>query len=223
MPVQETQKMQVLPLCWEDPLEGNGKPPQFCCLENQSHGQRSLAGYSPWGYKESNLTEHALKGPSLSLAVSSGFLARVSCPSPWISRTTWDISISLKTTQTFDICEWLLSLPKLILWSKAQLQSPHSLTVNWGSTHCFQENSTRLPTFANYGRITDNFAFLIYTLLFPKTQRINIVFITRKCNKSFSFKKSRNPLLSNVCSGVDSLEHLLPLTVGRLWTITCGR
>ena len=57
-------------------------------LPGESHGQRNLAGYSPWGCKESNLTEHALKGPSLSLAVSSEFLARVSCPSPWRSRTT---------------------------------------------------------------------------------------------------------------------------------------
>ena len=104
-------------------------------------------------------------------------------------------------TDLWHLWKLLVSRPKLILWSKAQLQSPHSLTINWGSTHCFQENSTRLPTFANYGRITDNFDFLIYTLLFPKTQRINIVFITRKCNKSFSFKKPRNPLLSNVCLG----------------------
>ena len=29
---------------------------QYCCLENP-HGQRSLAGYSPWGGKESDLTE----------------------------------------------------------------------------------------------------------------------------------------------------------------------
>ena len=158
-------------------------------LPGESHGQRNLAGYSPWGCKESNLTEHALKGPSLSLAVSSEFLARVSCPSPWRSRTTWDISQSKDHTNLWHLWELLLSLPKLILWSKAQLQRPHSLTVNWGSIHCFQENSTRLPIFANYGRITDNFAFLIYTLLFPKTQRINIVFITRKCNKSFSLKK----------------------------------
>ena len=100
------------------------------------------------------------------------------------------------------------SLPKLILWSKAQLQSPPSPTVSWGRTHCFQ-NSTRLPVFdirafANYGRITDNFDFLIYTLLFPKTQKINSVFITRKCNNSFSLKKTTttsNPLLSNVCLG----------------------
>ena len=27
-------------------------------LPGKSHGQRSLAGYSPWGYKESDTTEH---------------------------------------------------------------------------------------------------------------------------------------------------------------------
>ena len=38
-------------------LEGvNGNPVQYWCLENP-HGQRSLAGYSPWGSKESDMTE----------------------------------------------------------------------------------------------------------------------------------------------------------------------
>ena len=32
------------------PGEGNGNPLQYSCLE-KSHGQRSLAGYSPWGCK----------------------------------------------------------------------------------------------------------------------------------------------------------------------------
>ena len=36
--------------------EGNGYPLQYSCLKN-SHGQRSLAGYSPWGHKESDMTE----------------------------------------------------------------------------------------------------------------------------------------------------------------------
>ena len=35
---------------------GYGNPLQYSCLENP-HGQRSLAGYSPWSYKESNMTE----------------------------------------------------------------------------------------------------------------------------------------------------------------------
>ena len=36
--------------------EGNGTPLQYPCLEN-SHGQRSLVGCSPWGHKESDMTE----------------------------------------------------------------------------------------------------------------------------------------------------------------------
>ena len=34
----------------------HGNPLQYSCLENP-HGQRSLVGYSPWGYKESDMTE----------------------------------------------------------------------------------------------------------------------------------------------------------------------
>ena len=36
---------------------GNGNPLHYSCLE-KSHGQRSLAGYSPWSHKESDTTEH---------------------------------------------------------------------------------------------------------------------------------------------------------------------
>ena len=44
------------------PGEGNGNPLQYSCLEN-SHGQRSLAGYSPRGRKESDTAEqlHSLR------------------------------------------------------------------------------------------------------------------------------------------------------------------
>ena len=37
---------------WERKLQST---PVF--LPGESHGQRSLAGYSPWGHKESNMTE----------------------------------------------------------------------------------------------------------------------------------------------------------------------
>ena len=47
----------VQSLGWEDPLEESKATPfQYSCLEN-SHGQRSLVGYSPWGHKESDTTE----------------------------------------------------------------------------------------------------------------------------------------------------------------------
>ena len=35
---------------------GHGNPLQYSCLENP-HGQRSLAGYSSWGCKESDMTK----------------------------------------------------------------------------------------------------------------------------------------------------------------------
>ena len=38
------------------PGGGHGNPLQYSCLENP-HGQRSLAGYSPWGHKELDTTE----------------------------------------------------------------------------------------------------------------------------------------------------------------------
>ena len=45
----------------EDPLEGGGhdNPLQYSSLENP-HGQRSLAGYSPWGCKKSDTTERLI-------------------------------------------------------------------------------------------------------------------------------------------------------------------
>ena len=48
--MQETQKMQVQSLGWEDALEKE-MATDSSILEN-SHGQRSLVGYSPYGGKE---------------------------------------------------------------------------------------------------------------------------------------------------------------------------
>ena len=46
----------VRSLGWEDPLEEGSNPVQYSCLENP-HGQRSLAGYSPWSRKELDMTK----------------------------------------------------------------------------------------------------------------------------------------------------------------------
>ena len=59
----ETQEIWVLSLGWEDPLErifwaGVEKQPTPVFLLGESHGQRSLVGYSSWSYKESDMTEH---------------------------------------------------------------------------------------------------------------------------------------------------------------------
>ena len=41
---------------FQSPGGGHGKPLWYSCLEN-SHWQRSLVGYSPWGLKELDMTD----------------------------------------------------------------------------------------------------------------------------------------------------------------------
>ena len=48
--------MGSIPGLRRSPRAGNSNPLQYSCLE-KSHGQRSLAGYSPQGCKESDMTK----------------------------------------------------------------------------------------------------------------------------------------------------------------------
>ena len=48
--------LNSIPGLGRSPGRGHGNPLQYPCLEN-SHGQRSLVGYSPWGHKELDMTE----------------------------------------------------------------------------------------------------------------------------------------------------------------------
>ena len=54
--MQEPQETQVQSLGWEDPLE-EGMATHSSVFVWRIHGQRSLAGYSPWGHKESDMIE----------------------------------------------------------------------------------------------------------------------------------------------------------------------
>ena len=49
--------MRVPSLSWDAPL-GGGMAPTPVFLPGESHGKWSLAGYSPWGRKESDTIEH---------------------------------------------------------------------------------------------------------------------------------------------------------------------
>jgi len=56
-----------IPGSGRSPGGGHSNPPQYSCLENP-HGQRSLAGCSPQGGKQSNTTEatgHKQRGPTI--------------------------------------------------------------------------------------------------------------------------------------------------------------
>ena len=58
----------MIPELGRFPGEGNGNPVQYSC-----HGQRSLAGCSPWGHKELDTTEQLI----LSLSEVQSFLRTV--------------------------------------------------------------------------------------------------------------------------------------------------
>ena len=47
----------LIPGSGQSPGEGNGNPLRYSCLGNLMNRERSLAGYSPWGRKESDTTE----------------------------------------------------------------------------------------------------------------------------------------------------------------------
>ena len=49
----------LIPRLERFPGGGHGNPLQYFCLENP-HGQRSLAGYNPWGHTELDTTEETL-------------------------------------------------------------------------------------------------------------------------------------------------------------------
>ena len=51
-----TGDLDSIPGLGRSPGGGHGYPLQYSCLENP-HGQRSLVCYSPWGHKESDMTE----------------------------------------------------------------------------------------------------------------------------------------------------------------------
>ena len=77
-PRQEMQETQVRSLGWEDPLEKE-MATHSSVLAGKSHGQRSLAGHSLQGHKESDTTAH------LSTLTS---LQRL-CP-PWQGSAGWE-------------------------------------------------------------------------------------------------------------------------------------
>ena len=57
-----------IPVSRRSPGGGHSNPPVF--LPGESHGQRSLAGYSPWGCKESDMTEVTLHS-QITLSISA--------------------------------------------------------------------------------------------------------------------------------------------------------
>ena len=70
-PLANAVDLGWIPGSGRSPGGGNGNPLQYSCLKNP-HRQRSLAGYSPWGRKESETTEQLSTASSHAWCVSNG-------------------------------------------------------------------------------------------------------------------------------------------------------
>ena len=90
--------------------EGRGNPLQYSCLENP-HGQRSLAGYSRWGRKESDTTKW--------LSSDSQSRANLHCLIP--CGTVWKCVLPSQSENLL-----FLFSPNIIWLMRANLQPTHS-------------------------------------------------------------------------------------------------
>ena len=76
LPAMQQTWVRSIPGSGRSPGGGRGNPLQYSCPEN-SHGQRRLAGCSPWGFKESDTTEQLrysiwVRGDLISHLILSG-------------------------------------------------------------------------------------------------------------------------------------------------------
>ena len=102
-----TQETQIQSLGWEDPRRRKWQPtPVF--LPGKSHGERSLAGHSAWGRKESDPTEHTHH------RAHAKSLSRVQ-----LSATPWTAAHQAPLSMAFSRQEY---------WSGLLFPSPEDLT-----------------------------------------------------------------------------------------------
>ena len=80
LPSNNAGDMGLIPGLGRSPEEGHANLLQYSCLKN-THGHRSLVGYSPWGRQESDTTER-LRLISTCQQVEECLLSRANCISP---------------------------------------------------------------------------------------------------------------------------------------------
>ena len=86
------QRLSSIPALGISPRGGNGTPPVF--RSGESHGQRSLAGYSPWGRQESDTTWQ-FKLRTQDPRVSASYVGRAGVgtgpgqPTHWLAADLW--------------------------------------------------------------------------------------------------------------------------------------
>ena len=104
-------------LCQEDPLEEDMAATQGS-LPGESHGQRRLVGYSPWGCKESDRTEHTQYSISKGLTPKSRFRALIPLAKSIIQRTSLVVQwLRIPSKQGMQILYMVGELRSHLPWS----------------------------------------------------------------------------------------------------------
>ena len=89
-PACNAEDLGLIPELGRSPGEGYGNPLHYAGLE-KPHGWRSLAGYSPWGYKESDTTEHARTHTHTYICVCINIFISEKAMAPHSSTLSWRI------------------------------------------------------------------------------------------------------------------------------------
>ena len=144
--MQETQETWVWSLGREDPLEEEW-PPASVFLPGKSHGQRSLAGHSPQGHKELDVTQYA--SAFFTHNFSSSLVAqRLKClPAMW---ETWVRSLGREDPLEKEMATHSSILAWGIPWTEepGRLQSMGSQRVghDWATSLHFHHESNAIST-----------------------------------------------------------------------------
>ena len=78
-PANAGDRSEFVPWVRKIPWRRAGQP-TLVFLPGESHGQRTLAGYSPWGHKESDTTERLTHTHTAPIVFHFSLLIEVKCP-----------------------------------------------------------------------------------------------------------------------------------------------
>ena len=141
---------------------GHGNPLQYSCLKNP-HGQRSLAGYSPWGCKESDMTER----------LSTTHIKKEQIQF-WMGRTTilmhkmlgiWTLSCGSKcgeNLQKGQVSKWVWVAPATLEALRCLFSLPSLLS---GPGDYIPVGQVTVPNIAVYGLRNYSWSILLFFLM----------------------------------------------------------
>ena len=130
--------LDSIPGLGRSPGEGHGNPFQYSSLENP-HGQRCVAGYSPWGFKEQDMTKNSI----FKLVLEKAEEPEIKFPTPTGSSKKQErfrkISISALLTMSKPLTVWITTNWKTL----KKMGIPDHLTCLLRNLYAGQEATVR--------------------------------------------------------------------------------